>query len=232
MRTPTTRRWTRAQSALIAFLAVGLLSGSAIVIEPGITEVMASGTTTAKTNGSGSSSTAASPTTTSPSTGSVAAATTTSGATSPTSAGTSTSSSTGSASTPAGGGNGNTNNGNGNAGNNGQGNAAPKSFTITAAPVTGLFPGGSRTIALTISNPENQDMRITSIVGSVTGTSSAACSASNVSIGAWSAPSRGLVVPKKGTAPTSLQIRMDGNPPNACQNVTFTLRFTGQGAQA
>jgi hypothetical protein len=222
MRRSTTRRWTRAQAALIALLAVVLLSGSAILVEPGITEVLASGTTTAQVNRGNAPRTSGGATTTSSTTSGTTSTSTTTAAAS--------SSSPGNSGNAPGRGTGNPTPGQ--PGNTGGSDNSPRTFTISSVPLEGLYPGANLPATVRVHNAHNQAMRITGLTGTVTGTSNPACPIGNVSVGSRTFQGTELVVAGNSTATTTLQVQMVPNPPQACQNVTFTLRFDGTGAQA
>ncbi len=130
---------------------------------------------------------------------------------------------------PAGNGNGNNGNGNGNGGtsngNSGNGNGnAP--FTISGT-TTGLAPGVTRPLNLTISNTQNFDIIVQTVTVTV-GSAGAGCPGSNATATGFSGS---LTVPKNGTAPLVLSIRMVANAANACQGKTFPLTYGGTGVK-
>jgi hypothetical protein len=105
--------------------------------------------------------------------------------------------------------------------------AAPQTQTTgsfrIAGSVGGLYPGLSRPLVLTVSNPQAFTIVVTSITTTVTD-ASAACLASNLSVSAFSGQ---LSVPGFGTAQTSVLASMAQNAPDACIGATFPLAYSG-----
>ena len=120
------------------------------------------------------------------------------------------------------------------AGNNGNGNGnAPHTFTISGS-LSGVYPGeGTATPAyvyLTVTNPNNQSIEVTSLTLRV-GDASPDCRAANL------APTTetvrfSVVVPKGssiGGTSFAMPISMLDSVPDACQKVTFPLTLSGTG---
>lgn len=105
----------------------------------------------------------------------------------------------------------------------------PRSFTIVGNAV-GLYPGGTVQLPLTFTNPNQNDIRVTSVTVSVTGSSRPSCGASNLRTSSYSGP--GFVVPGNGSGSISLPLTMSHAAPDACQNVTFTLSYGGRAEEA
>ena len=121
-------------------------------------------------------------------------------------------------------------------GNNGGGNGH-NTFTISGTPVDGLFPGagypvGSTThpvyVYLTVYNPNNQAIRVTSLTYTV-GNASSACTKANLAP-LTETVSFSVVVPKNsqlgGTA-FPLPVSMVPTADNACQDAHFPLALSG-----
>lgn len=117
---------------------------------------------------------------------------------------------------------GNGNNGHGNSNsNNGKGNGnAP--FTITGT-TSGLAPGVARPLNLTLANTQNFDIIVKTVTVTI-GSAGPGCASSNATASSFNGS---LTVPKNGTAPLVLSIRMVDNPANACQGKTFPLTYAG-----
>ena len=96
------------------------------------------------------------------------------------------------------------------------------SFTI-AGSVAGLYPGLTVPMVLTISNPKSFPIVVTSIKTTV-GAASAACSASNLAVTAFSGQ---LLVPALGSAGTTVQVSMAQSASDVCQGATFPLIYLG-----
>lgn len=121
-----------------------------------------------------------------------------------------------------------------NGGGNGNGH---NTFTISGAPVTGLFPGagypvGSTShpvyIYLTVTNPNNQAIRVTSLSYTVNN-ASAACTKANLAP-TTETVSFSVVVPKNsslGGTTFPLPVSMSPSAVDACQNASFPLTLTG-----
>jgi hypothetical protein len=110
-------------------------------------------------------------------------------------------------------------------------NSGGDTFAISATTVTGLYPGATRSLVLTLSNPYSFDIKVTDLSATLTGTSSAGCPASsaNLVVGRYQGPPAlpltiaGSTIKPAGAIPLSMPRTVF----NACQGVTFTLRLTG-----
>jgi len=111
----------------------------------------------------------------------------------------------------------NTSNGNGN-------NSDPKSFSISGS-VTGLYPGATKNLPVLISNQNNQDIKVTSLHISVTGSDRSGCGSSNLSTTDYSGPA--FVVPKLSSQTINLPVSMTHGASDSCQGATFTLQYSG-----
>lgn len=96
-------------------------------------------------------------------------------------------------------------------------------FSI-AGGVTGLYPGLTAPMVLTVSNPGQTQITVTSVTTSV-GDASASCLAGDVSVSAFSGR---LVVPAHGSATLSVSATMAHSAPDGCQGAVFPFTYTGQ----
>lgn len=105
------------------------------------------------------------------------------------------------------------------------GSPAPgKAFTIAdAGAATGLVPGGTVTRVVRVTNPNNQDVKLTRLVTSV-GRPSPNCPANTVTVAPLAAP---VVIRGNSSAGVPLTARMAASAPNACKNLTFPLTYSG-----
>ena len=107
------------------------------------------------------------------------------------------------------------------------GNAADspgKAFTIAdAGAATGLVPGGTVIRRVRVTNPNNQDIRVTRLEASA-GRPSPHCPANAVTADAFTAP---VLVAKNSHADVPLTVRMAVSAPDACKNLTFPLTYSG-----
>jgi hypothetical protein len=102
-----------------------------------------------------------------------------------------------------------------------------KDFTISGQ-ASGLYPGASRPLVLTLANGNNFAIRVTVLAVAVANASTA-CAGTNVRVAPLATP---VVVPANGTTTTTLTARMANNPPNACRNATFGLTYSGTAEKA
>lgn len=100
-------------------------------------------------------------------------------------------------------------------------------FTISGS-VTGLYPGATLPLVLTISNQEAFPISVTSVSTSV-GSPSAGCAASNLTVTQFAGS---LTVPAKGTATLTLMASLSHDTPDACQGVVFPLQYSGMAVKA
>ena len=99
-----------------------------------------------------------------------------------------------------------------------------KAFTIAdVGTATGLVPGGTVTRKVRVTNPNNQDIKVTALTTSV-GRPSTSCPANAVTVDPLTVP---FVIAKNASADVSLTVRMAASAPNACRNLTFPLTYSG-----
>ncbi|HVW34110.1 MAG TPA: hypothetical protein VHL53_16355 [Acidimicrobiia bacterium] len=111
---------------------------------------------------------------------------------------------------------------------NGAGNGNdPKSFVVSGA-VEGLAPGVTRSLFVTLSNPNNSDISVQALTVAA-GDGSKGCPGSNVRVGTLTAP---VFVPGRGSAQVTLPITMLGTAPGACQGADFPLTYGGSAVKA
>lgn len=118
--------------------------------------------------------------------------------------------------------------GNGNAGNcvepsNGNGNCE-KSFGVTVGQTQALYPGVTRDLPVTFSNPNSFAIFVTSYRVSVPASTAAACAPSSLQVpnGTVTLSPR-LTAPKNGSVSTTVPIELSADAPEACKQVTFTI---------
>jgi hypothetical protein len=125
-------------------------------------------------------------------------------------------------------------------GNNGNGNPNSVGHTISlSGSVVGrVAPGSPATLTVTISNPNNQDIVVTSLTGTITSVTTLglpgrpACSTSWYSVGTFTG-SKAIAKNKSGTisVPLSLADLPSTNQDN-CKGSTVQFAFTAQAQQA
>lgn len=95
-------------------------------------------------------------------------------------------------------------------------------FTISGS-VTGLFPGASMPLVLTVSNHREFAIVVTSITTSV-GSPSPSCASANLSVSQFVG---NLSVPAEGTSKVTVTVTLSLAAPDACQGAVFPLQYTG-----
>ena len=104
---------------------------------------------------------------------------------------------------------------------------SPKDFTVTQPAVSlGLVPGGTVPLVISIHNPNNTDMAVTSIAAAVGNSDKADCAAANVTVDALPASTYPLKVRDGKSTTVTLTARMVVDPPNACQGASFPITYT------
>ena len=100
--------------------------------------------------------------------------------------------------------------------------AATGSFSISGK-VTGLYPGKTLSLVLSVKNPQTFSITVTSITTAVSNASST-CLAANVTVTAFSGS---LVVGAGKTGKVTVKATMAHSAPNACQGAFFPFHYTG-----
>jgi hypothetical protein len=112
---------------------------------------------------------------------------------------------------------------------------------VISGNVTGLYPGGSVTLALRLHNPLHPSIRVDTIT-IVSGPANGACPASNLAAGSGLAPLNNLytitlspprVIPGgQSVDGPQVPITLRKGAPDACQNATFVLLYSGSATRA
>ncbi len=100
-----------------------------------------------------------------------------------------------------------------------------KPVTVTGVPVTGLYPGASRSLTVTVKNPNTIRIKIATIKTKVTKTSVAGCStvAQNLTV---THPKAGLKIAPKKSAKLVLTVMMPTSVADACQGAKFSISIS------
>lgn len=132
--------------------------------------------------------------------------------------------------TAAAGGNGNGNNGNGN-GNGGPGNPGHQ-ITVTGTSPTGLAPGLTKPVTVTVKNANGDAVRVTSVVITVGDASTACPAAGNIAVTNYDSTKKGALTytaaKNGGSVQVPLTISMLDTKSNqdTCKSQSFPLKFT------
>lgn len=105
--------------------------------------------------------------------------------------------------------------------------ATPTPFAITGK-VAGLYPGGSRPLVLTVSNPNTVKIVVTSITTTVSSPSTK-CPASLVTVTPFSGSH---TVAANGSGHVTVTATLAHSAPNACKGVHFPFLYTGLATEA
>ena len=107
--------------------------------------------------------------------------------------------------------------------------AAPGQHFSIRGVVTGLYPGGTQQLTLTVKNPFNGSLTVTRIHITVPRTDHAGCPTTDLSVSDFVGA---LVVPAHGTAVTTVPVTLSADAASACQGARFQLRYRGVGEHA
>ena len=106
----------------------------------------------------------------------------------------------------------------------GTGAAAALSSTFSiAGKVSGLYPGDSVPLVLTVTNPNKFGITVTSISTTV-GNASSQCLAGNVTVTSFSGA---LTLSAGASGKVTVTVTMSHAAPDACQGRTFPVHYTG-----
>ena len=109
-----------------------------------------------------------------------------------------------------------------------QANANGHQEFVVSGRVEGLRPGGTRSLALTVQNPNSVAIRVTSITVAA-GTARPGCPGSSLVLPQWTGS---LPVAQRGTASLSVNVRLPAGAPDACQGATWPLTYGGTAEKA
>jgi hypothetical protein len=107
------------------------------------------------------------------------------------------------------------------------GGPAVSSFSISGS-VAGLYPGNTRSLVLTVTNPQKVAITVTPITTTVSNASTK-CLAANLKVTKFSGH---LVVPAGKTAKATVDAEMAHSAPNGCQGAHFPLVYTALATEA
>ena len=120
------------------------------------------------------------------------------------------------------------NNGNGNGNNQcvdpaSENPSCPHTFGVRVGQTPLLYPGVSRSLPVTFSNPNNFAIAVNSYRVTVASTATA-CTASNLEVVAGTVSlTPGLTIAKNASILATIPIKLGASAPDACQNATFTI---------
>ena len=100
-------------------------------------------------------------------------------------------------------------------------------FTISGG-ISGLYPGASLPMVLTITDPKTYDITVSSISTAVN-SQKAGCDSGNVTVSSFTGS---LAVPAKHSVTVTVTAGMIHAAPAACQGAKFKLLYSGTGTAA
>ncbi|WP_306204218.1 hypothetical protein [Actinoplanes sp. RD1] len=103
-------------------------------------------------------------------------------------------------------------------------------FSVRARPVTGLYPGVVKPMVVTLRNPYDFDLRVTTLGGKVTDSSRRSCRPGGRTVSARPYAGRlPVVVPARSTREVgAVPIAMSPEAPERCRRTTFEVLVTGR----
>lgn len=128
---------------------------------------------------------------------------------------------------------------NGNGSGNGTGGTTPtaKTFQITGA-VNDLAPTVTRQLVLTVTNPNSQTIRVTSLGATVASIAKAAgapagpCSATSLlQVGSWTGAAFDVAAGQTRTMTGHIPLTLSNSSGDGCQGAAFTLNYSGSAVQ-
>ena len=105
-----------------------------------------------------------------------------------------------------------------------------KALTVTAGSPSGLYPSGTVTMPVTVTNTNSYKVQLDSIDFVDATASAAGCSASTVTSAGSSY--QGVVIAPGGSVTKELPVSMSVNAEDACQGAAFTLRYSATARSA
>jgi hypothetical protein len=105
-------------------------------------------------------------------------------------------------------------------------------FALTGHPVSGLYPGATRQIKITVVNPLGFPLSLRTLDGSLVGTNRRACPAtrSTLRVAAYSGQLPIVIKPYgRITLPGSIQVTMPRDATPSCANTKLQISLTGTG---
>jgi hypothetical protein len=98
--------------------------------------------------------------------------------------------------------------------------------------ITGLYPGVATKLPVTVTNPNNFGIRVTSLTVSVVSTDMPGCAPSSSNLQVRNYTGSGFKVKTHQSAVLNLQIRMPQTVASPCQGARFGLSYGGTATKA
>ena len=114
---------------------------------------------------------------------------------------------------------------------NGSGSGTAQSTTSVDSVISAgtsaadLYPGAVKSVTISISNPNDYPVKVTSISAGSSGVVNTSCAAGSVTSDAVASPPA-TVIAGNGSGSYTIVTRMIADPDNACKSQSFTLPLT------
>lgn len=107
---------------------------------------------------------------------------------------------------------------------------AGKTVTVTAVPASGLYPGASKPLVVTVRNLNAFTVKVAAVTGTVAAkTSAAGCAGSFLTV---VAPKKALTIKSTKSAKATLAVTLKSSAPDACQGAKFTLKLSAKAVKS
>ena len=102
-------------------------------------------------------------------------------------------------------------------------------FTTSGTPVGGLYPGATRNIRLTLTNPYRYDVQVEKLDGTLTSTSSRLClpNQTNLLVRRYTGRLPFVLRAEQTKTVETIPVYMPPSVDDGCQRTTFTVRIRG-----
>jgi hypothetical protein len=118
-------------------------------------------------------------------------------------------------------------------GNGGSSSTTPgKALTASFVSATSVAPGISGSVRISVYNPNNQAVTLTSASGTITGVSRTTCNKAWILLGSWPGAPRLLGAKSYTTVELPLSFDNKGFNQDACKGVSYQFSFVVNGQQA
>jgi hypothetical protein len=106
--------------------------------------------------------------------------------------------------------------------------AADRHVFIASGQVEDLRPGATQPMVVTVRNPNNSPIRVTSVTMHAAA-ASGACPASSLDLPAWTGS---LLVAKRSTATVTVDVGLEAGAPSECSGAIWPLTYSGSAVKA
>ena len=103
-----------------------------------------------------------------------------------------------------------------------------KRFGIASVPVTGLYPGATRTLTVKVKNIYAFPIKVGPVKAKVKSSNRPGCTGAASNLAVASAGARSLPIRAHRTKTVVLRVTMPRTVANACQGATFSLSFSAR----